>query len=387
MQCEPAPRFESLPAAQYYFVLVLCGTVTVLLGPILPVLTAQWHLTDVQGGWLFAAQFSSSTIGAVLSSHFPRKSLVSGCASVSAGVAMLLVPHYAASLAAFGLIGLGTGLVVSATNLIFGTEYPERRGALLTRVNLSWGIGAVLAPELVALALRAHALRIFVLLVALIVALAFALFTPLLRRGRTGEPREPSTVARDAHAGLPIFVLFSVMLFLYVGAETTVAGWIATYVHRLSGLSVARASLFVSVFWVSLLAGRWLVVAVLRWLAEVAVLLGGLALAMGGVVTLLHPHPVWVLLAAVVAAGLGCGPIFPLSVSRMLARTGRTRHAGWVFAICGSGGAVAPWITGLISEHGGGLRTAFAVPLAALAGILLCVVIESAMKRPEARLI
>ena len=385
---EAAPRFESLPAAQYYFGMGISGFVTVLLGPVLPVLSAQWRLTDVQGGWLFAAQFSSSTIGAAFSSHFPGKSVVWGYACVCAGVAMLLAGDYAAALAGFGLIGLGTGLAVTATNLIFGTEYPEQRGVLLTRVNLSWGIGAVLAPELVALAEKAHALRTLVLLLALTAALSFALFAPLLRAGRISAKTATSAADRDAGAGIRIFALFSVMLFLYVGTETTIAGWIATYAHRLSGLSMVRASLLVSVFWVSLLAGRWLVAVLLRWFPEAGVLLGGLALAMGGVTMLLFPHAAWIVLPAVMAAGLGCAPIFPLLVSRMLARTGRTRHAGWVFAICGLGGAVVPWITGLISQHGGGLRAGFGAPLTALGGILICALIEGsmggAMKRPAA---
>jgi MFS transporter, FHS family, glucose/mannose:H+ symporter len=380
-----ATRFEQLPAAQYYFALVISGIATVLLGPVLPVLIGQWRLTDVQSGWLFAAQFSASTVGAALSSYLPRKSVVVGFALAGAGIGMLLLGHYAAALVGFALIGMGVGMAVTAINLIFGTEYPERRGVLLTRVNLCWGIGAVLAPQFVALAEKAHALRTFLLLLALTSGLVFALFSPLLRAGKADAAKATGTADRDAHAGLHVFALFSVILFLYVGTETTIAGWIATYAHRLSGLSIARASLFVSAFWVSLVTGRWLVVALLRVLPEVAVLLGGLALAMAGVATLLFPHGAWVVLPAVVAAGLGCAPIFPLSVSRMLARTGRTRHAGWVFAICGSGGAVVPWITGVISQHGGGLRTAFLAPLAALGGILACVLIEGAMARPPAR--
>lgn len=377
---EHAPRFESLPAAQYYFALAVCGFVTVLLGPVLPVLTAQWRLTDVQGGWLFAAQFLSSTVGAAASSHIPGKSVAWGMASACAGVAMLLAGNYAAALAGFALIGLGSGLAVTATNLIFGTEHPEQRGALLTRVNLSWGTGAVLSPELVALAERAHALRMFLLLVAVTAGLTFMLFIPLLCAGKKAAA---DAAARDGHAGLRIFALFSVMLFLYVGAETAIAGWIATYAHQVSRLSVERASLFAAVFWVALLAGRWLVVRLLRRFKETAVLLGGIILAMGGVAVLLFPHGAHVMLPAVAAAGLGCAPLFPLLVSRMLARTGRTRHAGWVFAICGSGGAVVPWATGLIAQHGGGLPAGFSVPLAALGGVLICALTEGMIKRHE----
>ena len=384
-----ASRFESLPAMPFYFALVLCGLVTVLLGPILPVISARRSLSDIEGGWLFTAQFSASVVGSVLSSYYPRKSVALGMASIAVGLVVLAVGHYQAALVAFALMGAGLGAVVSATNLIFGTEYPERRGSLLTRVNFCWGAGAVLSPELVALAVREQALQPLLLVLALSALFAFAAFLPLLRRGvgddltrAVAEAQSSATLREKAQLGVRIFVLFSLILFLYVGAETTIAGWIATYVHRLIGLSVARGSLFVSAFWLALVAGRGLVVVLLRMLPERVVLLAGLAIAMAGVAALLSPDTPGAAFAAVVVAGLGCAPIFPLSVSRMLARTGRTRHAGWIFAICGWGGAVVPWITGVISQESGGLRAAFLAPLAALAGILVCVLIEGGMARP-----
>jgi fucose permease len=379
-------RFESLPAAPFYFGLALSGLATCLLGPILPVLSARWSLSDTQGGWLFAAQFAASTLGSVVSSYAPRRSVVFGFASIAAGMAVLASGHYGTALLAFALIGAGLGAAVAATNLIFGTEYPERRGSLLTAVNLCWGAGAVLAAGLVALAERAGALRILLLVVALCAAVLVAAFAPFLRRRGGLEATEPVTRS-GARLGWGLFVLFSLVLFLYVGAETAVAGWIATYVHRLSGLSVERASLFVSVFWLSVVAGRVVVVLLLRALAERVVLLGGLAMALAGVAALLFPHATGVALVAVVVAGLGFAPLFPLLVARMLARTGRTRHAGWIFAICGSGGAVVPWITGAVSQYEGGLRAAFLVPLAALGGIVICVLIEAGVARENGEIL
>jgi MFS transporter, FHS family, glucose/mannose:H+ symporter len=278
---------------------------------------------------------------------------------------------------------------VSATNLIFGTEHPERRGTLLAWVNFCWGAGAVLAPEAVAVAERADAVRPVLVLLAACAFFAFVALTPLLRRpsGNGAKQASPEAELHGARMGLRVFVLFSAMLFLYLGAETSVAGWIATYAHRLSGLSVERASLFVSAFWLSVVAGRVLAVLMLRMLPEQVVLLGGLVTAMAGVTALLFPHAPWTAFAAVVVAGLGCAPVFPLSVSRMLARTGRSRHTGMVFAICSLGGAVVPWVTGVISQYSGGLRPAFLAPLVALAGVLVCVLIESMMARPESVLV
>ena len=339
-------------------------------------------MTDTQGGWLFAAQFSASVLGAGLSSYFPRKSVVFGFAAIAAGLAVLAGGRYGAALLAFSLIGTGQGLAVGAINLIFGNAYPERRGALLTNVNLCWGIGAVLAPQFVALAEREHALRLFLVLMALCAVVAFALFTPLLGRGDLEIKRDEETRAPvKARFNAAMFGLFSLMMFLYVGTETTIAGWIATYAHRFGGLDAARASSFVSAFWLSLVMGRGVVGVLLRRAREQVILLAGIVAAMGGIVMLLFSGGFRTEFVAVVVAGLGCAPIFPLAVSRMFGRLGRTRHAGWAFAICGWGGAVIPWITGVVSQYSGSLRAAFLAPLAALGGILICVSLEYAMAR------
>lgn len=381
-----ASRFESLPAAPFYFALMVSGVATELLGPILPVISARWLLTDVQGGWLFTAQFLASVVGSALSSYYPRKSVVLGFASIGSGVTVLALGHYRAALVAFALMGLGIGSAVSAINLIFGNEYPDRRGSLLTRVNLCWGIGAVLAPQFVALAERSHALRTFLLLLAVCAFSAFALFIPLLRPGSLQlQPDAKLHAPGTARLNLWVFALFSAIMFLYIGTETTIAGWIATYTHRFGGLGVARASSFVSVFWLSLVVGRVIVAALLKYFSERTILLAGIVAGLGGITTLLFPLGLQMEFFAVVVAGLGCAPIFPLAVSKMFARTGRTRHAGWVFAICGSGGAVIPWVTAVISQYSGGLRAAFLAPLASLGGILIGVLIEGAMGLPGSR--
>lgn len=379
-QGSASSRFESLSATPFYLGFVVCGFATCLLGPVLPVLSLRWPMSDMQRGWLFVAQFMASTCGSVTSSYAPRKSAALGCAAIAAGLALLTASHYGAAIAAFALIGVGFGATVSATNLVFGTEHPEQRGKFLTQVNLCWGIGAMLVPAAVALAVRMDAVRIFLLTAALLALLVFVTLSPLLR---PGEPRRNTAVAPGVPIGARLFVLFSAMLFLYVGAETAATGWAATYAHRLRGLSVESASLLVSAFWVSLVVGRSAGVWLLRKARERTVLFGSLAVAGAGVLMLMASQTAMVP-AAMVVTGLGCAPVYPLLLSRVLGRIGRSRHAGWIFAICGSGGAVIPWITGAVSQHATGLRGAFLVPLAAFAGVALCVLASDAlpMRRP-----
>lgn len=368
-------RFEALPAPPYYAGLVLSGIATVLLGPILPVVSAQWGLTDAQAGSLFTAQFTGSIFGAILSSYHRRRCVVGGYAAIAAGLAALALANYRAGLIGMFLIGAGVGAAVTATNLIFGNEYPEIRGRLLARTNFFWGVGAVTAPQLVAMTERHHALQLFLLVLAAATFLICLRFVPLIKAS-TAAHYEDIPIETE-RGNLRILVLFSMMLFLYVGCETTIAGWIATYMHRVESFSIARSSEIVSFFWLAIVAGRAISPLLLRAFLELPVLLSSIGLALAGLSFLLTRHSVSITLAAVVVTGLGCASIFPLITSRLLGRVGRSRRTGWVFAICGSGGAVIPWLTGFLSQHTGSLSTAFSVPLLGLAAIILCVLVES----------
>jgi FHS family glucose/mannose:H+ symporter-like MFS transporter len=372
-----ALRFESLPAAPFYFGFMLTGLATVILGPILPGLSARWALSDIQAGYLFTAQFSGSTLGALLSSHHRRQSLVLGYACIAAGLLVLPFASYVVGLAAFFLLGLGLGSSITATNLIVGTEYPERRGSLLTQANFLWGVGAVSCPQLVAVAEHHGALRFFLPALALAALATSAVLSPLLWSNRFRKQAEPQI--EDNTFNLRIFVIFSLILFLYVGGETSISGWITTYAHRFIDLTPAQSGIFVSAFWLAIVAGRGIISAFLGKLSELAVLFTGLVAAILGISVLLRPHALATSLAAVILAGFGCAPVFPLVVSRLIARVGRSRHVGLVFAVCGSGGAVIPWMTGLLSAHMNSLRLAFIVPFSAISAILLLVFIESAL--------
>ena len=364
--------------------------VTVLPGPLLPVMAAKWGLPDIQSGAFFAAEFAASTVGAIFSPHRLRRNLPSGYASVAAGVLLLSIasqvarpsPGHALALGAFALIGLGIGLSVTATNLYVGSAAEEtRRGERargLSIVNLWWGIGAVACPWLIAGTERGGWLRLLLGLVALSAAFMFIVLSPQLRVTEV-QPRIAARASLARDAGLLLF--FAILLFLYVGVENTVGGWITTYAHRFSGLSLEDASLLVSLFWIALLIGRALGSAALRRVPERAVLLPSLALALAAIAVLLVPHTTGVVLTAVALAGAGFGPVFPIGVARLLARVSDHRNTGWVFAMCASGGAVLPWLTGVVSTRSGSLRLGFAVPVAAVAAILVLALMENAILR------
>lgn len=369
----------SLQAAPFYAGFVIAGMATVLLGPILPALSARWLLSDFQAGSLFATQFTASTLGAILASHFRRGCLIFGYAAVAAGLATLaLCGDYSAALLAFALLGAGLGSATTATNLTFGTERPEQRGEMLTRVNLFWGIGAVSCPSFISAAVSPATLRILLLCLSLCTLGVLAAVTSVFWRRRGEDLGEPGKVHRAGRLSLPVFVLFSLLLFLYVGGETSVSGWIATYVHRFDNLGPENSGLYVSALWVAIVLGRVLTPLLVRRVSEFVVLIAGLLLAMAGISSLILLHGPAASVAGVAVTGIGCAPVFPFAVARLLARIGYSRHVGWIFAICGSGGAVLPWVMGLFSVRLGSLQHAFVVPLAAMGGVLVLVLIDRA---------
>ena len=383
-----APRFSLL-----CFGFAVCGMVTVLPGPLLPVMAARWGLRDVQSGAFFGALFIASTVASIFSPHWLRKNLPLGYASMTAGIVLLAIsgatahaaPGHVLALVAFGFVGLGTGLSVTATNLTVGIMAdtsrragPAERARRIAIVNLWWGIGAVACPWLIAAAERSGTLRVLLLALGCCTLVMFAALLPFAREP---EPGIDAGARASLRSEAGVLVFFAALLFLYVGVETVVGGWITTYAHRFSGMTLARASLMVSLYWMALLAGRWLGSIALQSLAERTVMLPCLGVSLLAVATLMAPRSTPAVLAAVALCGAGFGPVFPIGISRLLARVQDHRNTGWVFAVTASGGAVLPWLTGLVSTRTGSLRAGFAVPVVALAAILVLAVAENAMLR------
>src|SRR5580704_5077605 len=97
------------------------GVVTTLLGPLLPLLSSQWRLSDTQAGYLFASQFLGSLVGVVVSGLLSslwgfQPTLVAGLLMMSAGTAALVTSWKVGMISIFAY-GLGTGLTIPAANL------------------------------------------------------------------------------------------------------------------------------------------------------------------------------------------------------------------------------------------------------------------------------
>jgi MFS transporter, FHS family, glucose/mannose:H+ symporter len=340
----------------------LTGAGTVLLGSILPRLSAPWHLRDKDAGLLLLVQFATSASGALLVRRNLWRALACGYGLIAAGAIGIFLLQQK-SLPAFAVYGLGLGLAMTSTNMLTGRRYPQRMGAALALLNFSWSAGAVACPLLVAQFLRLSTSSSAFVVIG-VLALPFALLPLLAARGDT----QASTSTGPAPTGMreaTTILYFAVLAFLYVGIEASIGNWMSTYATRATAWTFAGSTLAVALFWAALLLGRAITPVILARVTELGLYRVSVFATITGVLLLLAAHRPLTILTGSLLSGLALAPLFPLILALFLEEIGGSRNAGWVFAVAGLGGAVLSWLTGTISSGTGSLRIGLLVPGAA----------------------
>lgn len=366
------------PVVVLYATFVLTGIVNTLLGPVLPVLVSWWALDDGRAGLLFAAQFVGAMVGSVLSSIGMtragfRPTLVAGVAMMAVGVGVLGFGHYAIGAVAIFVSGIGLGLTIPTTNLYVAEAYPAARASAVSLLNLAWGVGAVGSPGVVAVFQRTNSVRLFLFGVAAALVMMAGALVRISEPDRgpeaAGATTRPDALARPSRAAWA----FGALLFLYVGTETSVGGWVALFAGRLDLIPATLSVATPSLFWAALLTGRAAVPIVLRRIPEARVLGASLLLATAGVAALAASRSGGMLAVSIVMAGLGLSTVFPLTFAQFTRDLGRdaARSAGSVFVFAGLGGAVLPPLVGFVSTSSGSLSAGLLVPLIGCFGMLV----------------
>jgi MFS transporter, FHS family, glucose/mannose:H+ symporter len=383
----PAKPLRALLPVYFYF--LAAGIATVMLGPLLPSLIQRWHIQDAQAGTLFTANFAGQFCGAWFATRDLRASILYGSAITAAGcIALAWVAFGPAHIALF-CTGLGLGAGLTAGNVIAGTAVPAARARLLAILNVVWGFGAIACPVLVRLSSAAGIQYFFFATAALLsitafVAIAIPSNTPNPTLPAEPASRGPSTKQRLPLPPLPLFV-FGAAIFLYIGIENALGGWLPSYAVRTN--PAIHASSIALYFWIAELTGRILVTVLLTRVGEAALYRICLALLILTQVLLCATTHISApgIVALTILGALSLAPIYPLIVSFLLARTGNHPGLGALFATASFGGATLPWLTGVFSTRFHSLRTGFLVPAAGAALLLFLSAILTARPTTTAK--
>lgn len=297
------------------------------LGPLMPFIRAELDL----GYTVASLHFAVFALGSVVvggwanpvARRWGRSAAFWGAAAgMAAGALMLAVsPHPAGTIAAAALMG-GAGVTLLVTNqAILASHHGGRRAVAITEANVAASATAILVTLAVGGAERVGlGWRMAVLAPVLAIALLAIRF-----RG-TAIPDAPNTefvaIATDEDAvsisppRLPTtFWIYCLVLFLGVAGEWCVAYWGTDFLHEVVGLRRADAAAALSLFFMAMVAGRFLGSRLARRIASPRLLLAMLGIALVGF-PVFWLAPVGALnLAGLVVFGVGVANAYPLAIA------------------------------------------------------------------------
>lgn len=315
---------------------LLAGLGTVLLGPILPTVSARWGLTDAAAGSLLFAKFLGAFLGGATVPARLRFGILAATIFTAAGLTGFAFASGRWSAAgALLVLGFGLGQLIASSNILAGRRHAAHTGSALSTYNFFWSLGAVSTGLLTAWLLPQFRLSTLLLTAAAVFVLAgFGgasgwLFHP--------QPASASATTEKRRLAPAVFLYFAALLLLYGGLETSLSSWLPTFEQRyLDQHALLGGQSALVLLWVSITAGRIVAAAVLRRWAEALVLRASLACTVLLIVALAAVHGSAALSVLCILLGLSLAPWFPAAFALLLRREPTSREAGAVLATSGS---------------------------------------------------
>jgi fucose permease len=357
--------------AGYSVAFIMLGLSRAVIGPTLPILAEQTHVSISAISILFTATALGGLVGSVaggwLYDRLPGHPIMTAMLGVIAVIFLTLpiIPSLWLLTGLFLLLGIAEGTVDLGGNTLLVWVHREKVGSFMNALHFCYGIGAFLSPLMVGwiISQEGNIMRVYMMLALLILPIAVGLaFLPSPRFHASTNVKEKGRINSVMVGGVAVF------FFLYAGAEVAFGGWIYTYAVKLNLAAPTQAAYLTSIFWGALTLGRLLSIPLAARLRPVVLLFGSLS---GCLVSLaliwIFPHSVSMLWAASCGIGLSMAAIFPTTLSfseRRMPITGQI--TGFFFVGACLGAMSIPWGVGQVMQFRG--------PQSMMALLIICIV-------------
>ena len=360
--------------------------VTNLIGPLMPTIISDFHLSLGMAGFLpfsffLAYGLISIPAGALVEARGPRTTLLAAFALNLAGcLAIGLYPVYAVVIAGLFVIGLGMAMLQVVINPLMRTTGGEAHFAFFAvMAQLVFGLASYVSPFVYSALMRQPGAATrplvwvqfywaFVVVYLIMIAVTASLRIPSLTL--TDSERSGSVATYRQLLGERTVQLFFLGIIAYVGTEQSLADWmsqfLSTYHHFSPTREGARA---VGLFWGLMSVGCLVGLVLLRLLDAKLVLAVFTTLAIGCVGVALF-GPAEVALLAFPASGFFLSVMWSIIFSLAL-NSVRAHHGAFSGILCTGilGGAVVPLLVGMLGDRFG-LRLAMLTVFVTLGFIL-----------------
>lgn len=389
----PASASKLAQTATYYAAFIALGLASASLGPTLGGLAQHTHTRLSEISFIFSARalgyLIGSFVGGRVYDRWAGHVVMAGVFVVMAAMLALtpVIPLLWLLTAVLLVLGMGEGAMDVGGNTLLMWVHRSEVGPFMNGLHFSWGVGAFLSPIIVAQAvlISGDITWAYWMLAVLMLPVVLGLL-----RQPSPLPQASSPVSESRRVNhVLLVVLIAMFLFLYVGAEGSLGGWIFTYAVALRLSSEAAAAYLTSAFWGSLTAGRLLAIPLAARLRPRSILvmdLAGCLVSMG--IILLWPKSLVAVWVGAIGTGLAMASIFPTTLSLAESRLHITGQiTGWFFVGASLGGMTVPWIIGQLFEPVGPYATMLTITAAVvlMAGVFVVMMLAArkAIAEPE----
>jgi FHS family Na+ dependent glucose MFS transporter 1 len=346
---------NTLKTIAYYAAFVILGLAGAVIGPTLPRLAELTGTQLDQISFIFPARAFGYLLGSLVAGRvYDRLSgnRVMAVVMVLMAAGLILAPNIPILwllTAVLMLVSLGSGALDVGGNTLLVWVHREKVGPFMNGLHFFFGVGAFLAPVIVAQTAAWSGGISWGFWTLALLALPVILFLAL-------QPSPAPILKTDAGEtgrGNPLLVfLVAAFFFLYVGAEVGFGDWLFTYALKLNLADEVQAAYLTSAFWGALTAGRLLAIPIAARFRPRAILMTDLigCLVSAGLVLAWSGSPVMLWIGAA-GLGLSMASIFPMMISyaeRRMTITGQT--TSWFFVGASLGGMFLPWLIGQFFE-------------------------------------
>ena len=350
--------------------LFIFGATIALLGTLfgLPEMRDRLGIDLARQGELFSVLFvgmlAATAVAGPMIDRVGHKAVLATSSILAAfGLAGLtLAGSFGAAAAALVVLGFGSAGLNTATNAVVSELYPEDRGRMMNLLGIFFGVGALFVPLLKVAIFGVLSISG---LIGVMIALAAACGATYATMSFP-PPREAAAVSLAEMlktVTYPGVMVFALLLLIQTGNESTMSGWITTYVGD-RGWPARTATGVLAGYWAAVIAGRLLFASLSRAIDKKWIVVGCGVGAMGGCGLLMASQSIAWLTAAALVSALALSGVFPTTLAMVGDRYHRYAGTvfGLVFTVSSLGGMVAPPIVGYLSQAHG-VRVGMMVPL------------------------
>lgn len=390
-----------------FIIFILSGMVEQTVGTLIPELQKHYNIKDVQTSTIYFANVTGYLVIALANNFIHHMLGIKGVTIMAATLMTIcyliisLRPPFFIFVIVYILNGIGLGCLDTTFNTWMGNLVDSNQ--LLGILHGCYGIGCMISPALITTLLEKEKhpwkWNQYYILLAIesalcLVLLAFTFKHETAKKleymlevkahendiemsnfeidsddedytlGENDKKLGPISLA-DALKSKLVWA-FSIMLFLYVGAEVAFGQWVVSFMMRVEDYSYDTSSYMASCFWTGLTVGRVCLGFVTATYFKTELMANmfyiSVTFASYFIFLLFTFLKLKILFFAILfVAGVFTGPIFPTTIVSSLNILPMNYHnagVGFICAFGGAGAAAIPLLVGIISEASKlGLRT------------------------------